>query len=333
MKIAVLGRTSLLYKTMQLLTDNGHQIVLIGTCKAALEYDTKESDFEEYAKANCIPFFCNANLQEDSVAIMLEEAHADIAVSVNWINIIEEESIKLFKYGILNAHAGDLPRYRGNACPNWAIILGEERIAVSIHFMEPGMLDSGDILLKKFFTISRETRIGEVYQWMDNEIPYMFVEAISGLATETLLPERQSKDTSTWLRVYPRIPADSMIDWAQTRDTIERLVNASSEPFSGAYTYYRLQKLIVWRVHTEPWGSPSVAVPGQVVKRNFTSGEVAIACSDGVIWLEDVSLEGNRVRPYAVIKSMRDRMGMYAEDELYWLSHKLARLERLISQE
>lgn len=241
MRIAILGRTGLLFKTMKLLTERGHDVVLVGTCKAAPEYEVTEADFEQYAKSHEIPFFCNANLRDDSVVEMLRQVNADIAVSVNWMNIIGEASIRCFKFGILNAHAGDLPRYRGNACPNWAMILGEKQIAVSVHFMEANKLDSGDILVKGYLPISKRTRIGEIYAWLEDVIPGMFAEAISGLEAGTIIPKKQSQDKNAWLRVYPRMPSDSLIDWHKDAMGIERLINASSEPFSGAYTYYGMK--------------------------------------------------------------------------------------------
>lgn len=333
MKIAILGRTGLLFKTMNLLAKRGHTIVLVGTCKAAPEYEVTEADFERYAKENDIPFFCNANLRDGAVAAMLWDSQADVAISVNWMNIIVEESIKCFKYGILNAHAGDLPRYRGNACPNWAMILGEKQLAVSVHFMEANKLDSGDILVKKYLPISEHTKIGEIYTWLGEVIPSMFAEAVSGLEAGTIIPKKQSQDRNTWLRVYPRKPSDSLIDWSKGAVVIERLINASSEPFSGAYTYYGMKKVIVWRAHAGEWDCPSVAVHGSVIKRDAASGAVAIACGDGVIWLDEIALEGKRQRPYDVIKSMRDRLGMNIEDEIYRVNCRLARLEQQMNLE
>lgn len=323
MRIAVLGRTSLLYNTLRLLEQAGHDIVLIGTCKAAPEYEKTEADFEKYSTDRKIPFFCNANLNDLQIASMLDEAKADIAVSINWVNIINAETIDRFKFGILNVHAGDLPRYRGNACPNWAIILREKEIAVCVHFMAPDKLDSGDILIKKYMQISSKTRIGEIYAWLEEIVPCMIVEAISGLENGVLIPQEQSKDTSMWLRVYPRVPADSLIDWRMNAESIERLINASSEPFAGAYTFYNLKKLIIWRAHAGKWDCPSVAVPGQVVIRDCGTGMVGIACGDGIISLEEVEVEGTRGKPYDVIKSMRARLGMIVEEEIFKLKSQL----------
>lgn len=325
MRIAILGRTSLLFNSMKLLASCGHEIVVIGVCKAAPEYDVTEKDFEQYADEHSIKFFCNANLENADVLGLLEEVGADIAVSVNWVNIISEKVIGKFKYGILNAHAGDLPRYRGNACPNWAILLGEKSIGVSVHFMAPGELDSGDVLLKKYYDVNRQTRIGEIYQWLNTVIPGMFLEAVSGLENGTIVSSVQSKNKNAWLRVYPRKPSDGLIDWNKSALEIERLVNASSEPFAGAYTWYKMNKLIIWRAFSKTWDCPSVAVPGQVLRKDRVTGQVDIACGEGVLCLVEISLEGfeGKKSPAEVITSMRDRVGMNVEDEIYRLYRKM----------
>lgn len=323
LRIAVLGRTSLLFNTMKLLASCGHEIVLIGTCKAAPEYDITEKDFENYAKEENIKFFCNGNLEDAVIFNLLEQIKADIAVSVNWVNIIGAKVIEIFKYGILNAHAGDLPRYRGNACPNWAILLGEKTIGVSVHFMASGDLDAGAILIKRYYDVNVQTRIGEIYQWLNSVIPEMFLEAVSGLEKGTIVVKHQSENKNDWLRVYPRKPADGLIDWNRSALDIERLVNASSEPFAGAYTWYKMKKMVIWRALAKEWDCPSVAVPGQVVRKDGITGQVDIACGEGVLCLVEVSLERKKLRPCEIITSMRDRVGMNVEDEIYLLYKKI----------
>lgn len=68
-----------------------------------------------------------------------------------------------------------------------------------------------------------------------------------------------------------------------------------------------------------------------MIKRDAVSGAVAIACGDGILWLEEIALEGKRQRPCDVIKSMRDRLGMNIEDELYKMKCRLARLEQQVN--
>ena len=162
MRIAAFGRTRMLYDTVKLLSENGHEIVLIGTCKEAPEYDITAADFKDLAKNLQVPFFNTSSINSEEVISMLTACNADIAVSFNWLTIVGQSVIDAFPYGVLNAHPGDLPRYRGNACPNWAMLSNDDKVVISIHQMEPDKLDSGAIILKDSFSINKDTRIGEI---------------------------------------------------------------------------------------------------------------------------------------------------------------------------
>ena len=148
MKVAIIGRTQILYETILKLHEEGHQIGCIITAKAAPEYTRKDDDFRNLAKRLNVPFSLTSSLDRPEVEEMCQGS--DIGVSVNWVSVILQKHIDWFRLGILNSHHGDLPRYRGNACSNWAIIRGEEEITSTIHFMEGGQLDCGRIICHKY---------------------------------------------------------------------------------------------------------------------------------------------------------------------------------------
>jgi methionyl-tRNA formyltransferase len=327
MKIAILGRTKILFDTAILLKEAGHEIVLVGTCKEAPEYTVTAEDFKKMAEEYGALFFYDSHINKPEIISLLKESMADIAVSVNWLNIIGAEAINTFQFGILNSHAGDLPRYRGNACPNWALLEGEGEIGVCVHFMEPNTLDSGDIINKRFFTTNRGTTIGEIYEWLYKTIPELFLEAITKLEKGTIKPEKQSLNSDDILRCYPRIPADSRIKWEKDAIYLERIVNVSSEPFSGAYTFYNMQKLIIWKAYSKNHDIPSLAIPGQVMEINSRSGEVIVACGRGGLVLQCVQIDNSveKVLPALIIKSARDRLGINVEDEIYKLWQQIGR--------
>ena len=330
MRVVFLGRTQLLMKTIERFEKTGHEIVGIGTCTAVPEYTVTEKDFEDKAKKLKIPFFCDAKINSSTIQQRLVEMQADIAISINWLTIINEQTIGIFKYGILNGHCGDLPKYRGNACPNWAIINGEECVGVSVHFMESSQLDSGDIVVKKYVDILNNTTIGEVYHKMEEILPEMFIEAVEKIAaTGKLAGMPQSKEKNDILRCYPRIPGDSCIDWRKTCTEIDRLIRASSDPFQGAYSYINgKSKIYVQKARISDYEFPSVVVFGQVIYRDYEKGEVGIAAKDGVIILEEVSDEEHITQNAAhLIRSARDRLGMMMQDEIYELRKEINELK------
>lgn len=236
MRIVALGRTQWLYDTITLLAKAGNDIVAVITAPAAPEYTRREDDFEELADTLKAKFLLCRRLDISVVKDMFSEA--DLGITVNWVSIINEEIINLFKMGILNAHCGDLPKYRGNACPNWAILNGEKEVALSVHFVEGEKLDCGKIIFQKKMELKEDTYIGNIYQWVDAIIPEAFLEAVKLLKQDPQYVLKYADvNAPDSFRCYPRKTEDGHIKWDKTAQEIQRLVRASSEPFFGAYCF------------------------------------------------------------------------------------------------
>lgn len=310
MRVAIIGRTEILYETAELFTKRGHEIALIVTAKAAPEYTRTEEDFKVLADRLHAPFVHTARIAETAEAIRALSP-VDIGVSMNYPCVIPSEVIDLFPLGILNAHGGDLPRYRGNACQAWAILNGEERVGLCIHKMVGGELDSGDIIVRDYYSLTSETTITEVYGWMASRTPHLFVQALDLLAADpAYVLERQSRNPADALRCYPRTPEDGYIDWNQSAVKILRLINASTKPYAGAFTYHKGTRVRVWSARMGVLPCPSCFVPGQVLWKN-DDGSVAVGAGDsGVLLLDEVQKEGlEPCRAAEMVGSLRERFG------------------------
>ena len=172
-RIGFIGRTKSLYDTIKMFSQlEGYEVSFIWTCKDESYYEFSSKNFEDLAKELGVKYFYSSLISEfESLA------EADVVVSVNFINIIPKVFIEKFKFGVINAHAGDLPRYRGNACPNWAILNDESEVVLSFHKMDEA-LDSGDVIRKEVFHLSKDTYIGEIYEWLDMMVPNGFLDSI-----------------------------------------------------------------------------------------------------------------------------------------------------------
>ena len=124
MKIAIIGRTEILYDTAIYLKEAGHDICCIITAKEAPEYTRTVEDFRRLAKLYNIPFASGSKIIKN--IDLLRDSDAEIGVSINYTGLIPQSVIDIFPLGLLNSHGGDLPRYRGNACQAWAIINAEK---------------------------------------------------------------------------------------------------------------------------------------------------------------------------------------------------------------
>ncbi len=306
MKVAILGRTEILYDTTLLLQKMGYEIGCIITSKEAPEYSRISKDFEALANNLNCPFLHSSNIEK--VQEFIEQLPPmEICVSINYTGVIPESIINLFSIGILNAHGGDLPKYRGNACVAWAIINGEDKIGLCIHKMIGGELDSGNIIERDYYPVTIKTTITEVFNWMNIRTVELFVEAIKKLEKDANYQvEIQSKDNLKALRGYPRLPEDGQINWNSSNIVVQRLINASNKPFSGAFTYFEGKKIIVWDAEIVEEYENYLAIAGQVTKINTDSIEVATG--EGKIRIKTIEIEGNITSPNTVIKSIRKRL-------------------------
>lgn len=306
MKIAIIGRGEYLFDTALVLLDRGYEIPLVVTAQESPEFKIKSGDYEELAAKIGAKFMKTPKINTDeNIKSIKQLGLIDLAVSINYSGVIQQEVIDLFENGILNVHGGDLPRYRGNACQAWAIINGENHIGLSVHRMIGGELDSGDILEKKLYPININTRIGEVYQWFANDIPELVVQAIDKLLKLDYHGESQSKDYRDALRCYPRLPEDGRINWGQSAENIIRLINASSEPYSGAFAFFENEKVIIWRAELYQDFENYLAIPGQIAA--IKDEGIVVITGSGKILITLVEMNNLKSNPSIKFKSIRKR--------------------------
>ena len=304
MRVAIIGRTEILYNTATQLRDAGHEIVCILTAKEAPEYQRGVEDFRALAGKWGVPFVSSSRIREHRH--FLAQTRADIAVSINYSGVIPEEITALFPLGILNAHGGDLPRYRGNACQAWAILNGEEKIGLCIHRMIGGELDSGDIIARAYLPIDHTTKITFVMEWMSARTPDLFLDAVQLLsANPAYVLEQQSKEAKKALRCYPRIPEDCRIVWSKSAIDVLRGINASNRPYPGAFCHFDGKRVIVWDAELVDDLEPFCAIPGQVTKINASSVEVACGC--GKIRILSIEVDNIMCHPVDLVTTIRSR--------------------------
>jgi methionyl-tRNA formyltransferase len=303
MRFGAIGRSRLLFDTIEALVAGGHRVDLIQTCPAEGYYGVGEAEFRALAARLGAPFVCDRH-----AAACLDVAgrgEVDVAVSVNWPTLVPRAVREAFRHGVLNAHAGDLPRYRGNACPNWAILNFETQVVLTIHRMTDE-LDAGPWLVKDALGIDEATYIGDIYRWLEARTPTLFVEAIDRLTAGGFHAVDPAVRPS---RMFPRRPEDGRIDWKAPARDVLALIRASSRPFEGAFSYLEGERLIrVFRARRFDPGYDFCAVPGQVCLRH--AGNPVVAAGDGMIEIEDCAAEGLDAEgaKALVARSLRNRL-------------------------
>ncbi len=307
MNIAIIGRSEIMYETIELCLAQGFQIPIIITAKEAPEYTKTSNDFEKIALKIGAKYFCTSKLSTEEIIEALNVAKIDIGLSINFSGIISQQVIDTCRLGILNAHGGDLPRYRGNACQAWAIINGEDKIGLTIYQMKGDYLDGGKIIEKTFLSLTIESTVTDCWSWFAAQIPTSFVNATKILANDpSYYIEDSTKSTVKPMRCYPRIPEDGKINWEQTNTQIIRLINASCEPYAGSFCVFENKRLIIWKAQILNDNEDYLAIPGQVSSINADS--IDVITGYGKIRITEIEIDNVRSNPTIVIKSIRKRL-------------------------
>jgi len=305
MRIAIIGRSEILYQTALYIREQGHEISLVVTAKEVPEYIKSSNDFKAIAEEWGVPFINTSDIKQ-IVNIISSLQAIDIGVSYNYTSIIPQSVIDLFSIGILNAHGGDLPRYRGNACQAWAILNGENRVGLCIHKMIGDEIDSGDIIARDYYPLSLNTKVTEVYSWMSDRIPKLFADTLQKLEQDpSYFLETQSKDPRDALRCYPRKPEDGRINWEKSNIEILRLINACNKPYAGAFCEFKGQKIIVWDAELAPEEN-FLAISGQITF--IGNGFIEVATGKGKLRIKVIEINDRLVQPNLIFRSIRQRL-------------------------
>jgi len=303
MSVGFIGRSELLFDTIKYFIDKNVKISFVYTFKSENNYKIKEKEFKTLCKQKKIPFFCDTKLNKNHIA--LKKLKPFVGVTVNCPFKIKKNIINIFPLGLFNCHLGDLPQYRGNATPNWAIINNEKKIALCLHKVDEN-IDTGPIFSKKYLYITNKTYIGDIYKWAQKFTPILFYKLYKNSSNNKL---KLKKQTGRVIHAFPREPGDHKINWNTKSDEIIRLIRASSIPFSGDFNFLKKKKIKILRAKKYKIGFDNFfAIPGQVCFLNKKNP--VISTKSGMIEIEQTSqnlIQDIKIKKM-IGKSLRNRL-------------------------
>jgi methionyl-tRNA formyltransferase len=225
-------------------------------------------------------------VRNPSFLLTFRELAPDLVIVAAFGQILPKEIILTPKWGCINIHPSLLPKYRGAAPINWALIRGEQKTGVSIMRMDEGV-DSGAILLQE------ETPIGptETYGVLHDRLATMGAEllliALAMLRANTLQPRPQDDRFAT---TAPRLTReDGLIRWENDHHSIVSLIRGLS-PHPSAYTTIDGKQLKIFVASAEP--AAGTEAPGTVC--GDTAAELRVAAGNGYVLLEELQFEGKK---------------------------------------
>ena len=293
MKILFMGTPDFAAESLEKLYNSNHEIIGVVTNPDRPKgrgMKLAESPVKEFAVLKNIPVYQPQKVKENEEFLNdIKNMNPDIVCVVAYGKILPKEILEIPKYGCINLHGSILPKYRGSAPIQWAVLNGDKKTGVTTIYMNEQM-DAGDMIL------TRETEIGEY------ETTGELWERLSTIGAELLLEtvDRIEKGTA------PRVPQEgdftlapmlnremSKIDWNTSAKVIKNLVYGLN-PIIGAYTMYDEKKIKIWKI--EILDEISTEQPGSILESDDKKG-LKIATRDNVISVTEIQGENAKRMP------------------------------------
>ena len=290
MRIVFMGTPDFSVGTLEALIEAGHEVVLAVTQPDKPKGRGKEVQFspvKETALAHGIPVFQPRRVRDPECVEELGKYRADVMVVIAFGQILPKEILEMTPYGCINVHASLLPKYRGAAPIQWAVIDGEPVSGVTTMQMDEG-LDTGDMLLKTEVALDEKETGGSLFDKLSQVGAKLLVETLEQVKNGQAVYERQPEQSPT---AYASMIDKKMgnIDWTMPAVKIERLIRGLS-PWPSAYTFLEGKTLKIWAARVVQ--EETTARPGEIFHTDKRG--IYVAAGEGVLCLDEVQLEGKR---------------------------------------
>lgn len=269
MKIIFMGTPDFAREALEKLYDAGHEIAFVvtppdrpkGRGMKMLACEVKEFALEKQLKV-----YQPEKLSEIKQQIV--EANPDMIVVVSYGKFLPKSILNMPKYGCINVHPSLLPKYRGSAPIQWAILNGDKITGTTIMKMNEKM-DAGDIILQKQVSILENETTGELWGRLAKISRELLLEAIQKIENGTAIYTKQPEEYS----IAPMITKDmARIDWEnQTAEDIKNLVRGLN-PILGAYGMLGQRKVKFWKVDVEKEMAETSEMSGTVILADDKKG-------------------------------------------------------------
>lgn len=253
------------------------------------------------AQKHGIPVLQPEKIKDPAFIEKLKDLAPDLIVVAAYGKILPKEILEIPPHGCLNVHASLLPKFRGAAPINWAIISGEKETGITIMLMDEGM-DTGDILLQEAIPIGPEETAGELHDCLAELGARLVVEAIRGLKEGRIAPRKQPEEGVSYAPLLRK--EDGLLDFSRPAHELAALIRGL-DPWPSAYTYFRGKLLKLFR--PQVISGETSAAPGEIV--SLEDG-LTIATGDGLLQVKEVQPEGKkRMSAAEFVRGYRPQIG------------------------
>ncbi|MCD7922954.1 MAG: methionyl-tRNA formyltransferase [Clostridiales bacterium] len=289
MKIIFMGTPDFSVGTLEALIEAGHEIVLAVTQPDKPKGRGKAMQFppvKEAALAHDIEVFQPRRVREPACIDYLRTFQADIIVVVAFGQILPGEILEMPPHGCVNVHASLLPKYRGAAPIQWAVINGDRVSGVTTMRMDEG-LDTGDMILREEVVLDPKETGGSLFEKLSAVGASLCVRTLSAIEDGSAVYTPQDHAAATKVGLIRK--QFGHIDWNRPARQLECLIRGLN-PWPSAYTKWKDKTLKIWDADVLP--EDTDVPPGRVVK--VTGNAVHVQTGEGILVLNEVQLEGKK---------------------------------------
>lgn len=296
MRIVFMGTPDFAVPSLKALVENGYDVV------AAVTQPDKPKgrgnklappEVKQFALEHGIPVFQPIKLRKNEEFLAeLKELSPDLLVTCAYGNIIPQAVLDVPLYGCINVHGSLLPKYRGAAPIQWAIINGDKVTGVTTMMTDIG-IDTGDILLKKEVEITDDINAGELFEVLSEVGAKLLIETIElhKLGKLTRTPQVHSEATHTSMLTKET----GLIDWNKEANNIHNLVRGVY-PWPVAYTLYNGERMRVLKTTVEN-AEDTFNEVGKIIDVNDKG--IHVSAGKGIILIECLQFDGGKAMKVA----------------------------------
>ncbi len=306
MKIVFMGTPPAAVPSLNKILDDGHQVVAVWTQPdrpSGRGNKLTAPPVKEFALQHNLPVFQPSKIKTPETLELFQSANADLAVVVAYGRILPETFLKSFLKGCINLHFSLLPKYRGAAPVNWAIVQGEEKTGVTTMQMDVG-LDTGDILLQSETEIGKDENSIELMQRLSFLGADLLLETLKNL--ENLTPIPQNHELATFAPIMKK--EDGLIDWNLSASEIVNRVRGF-QPFPTSYTFWQGKKLTIWKAKEFQISDSTFQIVGEIIEAK--GDKLIVSCGkETVLQIDELQLEGkNRLKTRDFLNGIKMQIG------------------------
>lgn len=293
MRLVFAGTPAFAAIALEALIHSEHQIVLVLTQPdrpAGRGMKIVPSEVKQLAQKHGLRTSQPATLRDADAVKAIAKVGADALVVAAYGLILPAEVLDIFQYGCINIHASLLPRWRGAAPIQHALLAGDSETGISIMRMEEG-LDTGPVFTMERIQIEPRDTSSTLHDKLAALGARCIVHALAGIESDTLRAEPQSTEGITYAHKVTREQA--RIDWKLPAAELDRAVRALN-PFPAAFSYFDEQVVKIWESEVTS-GSP--AMSGEIT--DVSEAGIVVACGSGALRLTRLQRPGGKQLPVA----------------------------------